>query len=106
MKTSTFLVAAIIALALTSCKEDAIPKPDGFLSLEYPTATYEAYTEPNGFFKFNKNKGTVVKSDENFSFKIVYPKMKSSIYIDCCPLNNMLNLLLRDAQKLTYEHIV
>ena len=106
MKTSTFLVPAIIALALTSCKEDAIPKPDGFLSLEYPTATYETYNEPNGFFKFNKNKGTVVKPDENFSFKIDYPKMKASIYINYRPVNNNLNLLLKDAQKLTYEHIV
>ena len=106
MKTSKFLIPAIIALALTSCKEDAIPKPDGYLSLEYPTAAYETYTEPGGKFKFNKNKWAVVKPDENFAFKIDYPKMKASIYMNYRPVNNNLNLLLKDAQKLTYNHTI
>ena len=106
MKTSKFLISAIIPLALTSCKEDAIPKPDGYLSLEYPAAAYETYNEPGGKFKFNKNKWAVVKPDENFAFKIDYPKMKASIYMNYRPVNNNLNLLLKDAQKLTYEHIV
>jgi len=106
MKTSKFLIPAIIALALTSCKEDAIPKPDGYLSLEYPTAEYETYTDPSGKFKFNKNKWAVVKPDENFSFKIDYPKMKASIYMNYRPVNNNLNLLLKDAQKLTYNHTI
>lgn len=106
MKSIKYLIPAIIAVFFISCKEDALPKPDAYLSLEYPTAVYETYSEPNGYFKFNKNKWAVVKPDENFSFKIDYPKMNASIYINYRPVGNNLNFLLKDAQKLTYEHIV
>jgi len=106
MKTINFLTTAVIILSLASCKEDAIPKPDGFLSLEYPKAAYESYSYPNNSFKFNKNKFAVIQPEENFSFKIDYPKMKASIYMNYRPVENNLNLLLKDAQKLTYNHTV
>lgn len=106
MKPINFLLPAITIAFFTSCKEDAIPKPDAFLSLEYPTAVYETYTEPAGKFKFKKNKWAVAKPDENFSFKIDYPRMKASIYMNYRPVENNLNLLLKDAQKLTYNHTI
>lgn len=106
MKPIKFLIPAIIVVFFISCKEDAVPKPDGFLSLEYPTTAYENYTDPDGNFKFNKNKWAVVKPDDNFSFKIDYPKMKASIYINYRPVEDNLNLLLKDAQKLTYNHTI
>ncbi|SEH75013.1 gliding motility-associated lipoprotein GldD [Paenimyroides aquimaris] len=106
MKTTNFLTTAVIILSLASCKEDAIPKPDGFLSLEYPEAAYESYSYPNSSFKFDKNKAAVIQPEENFSFKIDYPNMKASIYMNYRPVENNLDLLLKDAQKLTYEHIV
>jgi gliding motility-associated lipoprotein GldD len=32
--------------------------------------------------------------------------MKATIYLSYKPVNNNINLLLRDAQKLTYEHVI
>jgi len=106
MKTSTILITALSIIFLASCKDNPVPKPDGYLSLEYPEPTYTSYTEPNGKFKFNINKGAVVKPDENLSFKIDYPKMKASIYMNYRPVENNLTLLLTDAQKLTYNHTI
>jgi gliding motility-associated lipoprotein GldD len=33
-------------------------------------------------------------------------KMKATIYLTYKPVNNNINVLLRDAQKLTYEHVI
>ena len=39
-------------------------------------------------------------------FSINYPKMKATIYLTYKPVNNDITKLLRDAQKLTFEHVV
>lgn len=104
MKTLNYITPFIALLLLGSCNENTIPKPDGFLSLEYPEANYESYTYPNLPFKFNKNKWSEIMPAEDVSFKIDYPKMKASIYINYRKVNNNLMLLLEDAQKLTYNH--
>ncbi|WCM40846.1 gliding motility lipoprotein GldD [Flavobacterium sp. CBA20B-1] len=106
MKKISFLYASITALFLVSCTENVTPKPDGFLSLEYPTATYESYVYPNCNFKFSKNQSAVISPEEACSFKIDYPKMKASIYMNYRPVENNLTMLLKDAQKLTYNHTI
>lgn len=107
MKTISLLTTTtLIILFFVSCKEESTPKPDGFLSLQYPQATYESYTYASSYIKFSKNKWADIKPEDNFSFKVDYPKMKASIYLNYRPINNNLELLLKDAQKLTYEHVV
>lgn len=101
-----FIVLATAGILFTSCKEGATPKPDGFLNLEYPKPTYESYIYQNCGFKFNKNTLATIKPEENCSFKIDYPNMKASIYINYRPVQNNLMLLLKDAQKLTYNHTI
>lgn len=106
MKAINLFLALSSLCMFTACKEDATPKPDGFLSLEYPKEGYELYEHSNCGFKFNKNKLAQIKPEENCSFKVDYPKMKASIYINYRPVQNNLNLLLKDAQKLTYNHTI
>lgn len=105
MKTINFLIPAA-TLLLISCKENTVPKPDGFLSLEYPEAVYEEYNYPGTQFTFSKNKWAEVKPEEDISFKIDYPTMKASIYMNYRPVNNNLTMLLTDAQKLTFNHTI
>lgn len=105
MKTINLLVPTITIL-LVSCTENTVPKPDGFLSLEYPEAVYEQFTYPGTQFTFNKNKWAQVKPEEDVSFKIDYPQMKASIYINYRPVENNLTKLLTDAQKLTFNHTI
>jgi gliding motility-associated lipoprotein GldD len=57
-------------------------------------------------FTFDLNTDAVIKEKTPCNFEINYPKMKATIYITYKPINNNLKLLLRDAQKLTYEHVI
>src|SRR5690606_18292513 len=103
----TFIFACLfLTITLISCQETATPKPNGFLRLEYPEARYEYYTGNDCRFKFEKNTLANIISEESCAFKIDYPQMKASIYINYRPVENNLELLLKDAQKLTYNHTI
>ncbi|OOG63807.1 gliding motility lipoprotein GldD [Flavobacterium sp. A45] len=87
------------------CKNDVLPKPSGYLRLDYPEAEYVTL-KGHCPFEFDMNSKAVVKEDNNCGYSITYPKMKATIYLTYKPVNNNINKLLRDAQKLTYEHVI
>ncbi len=104
-KTTFFLALIIVFFLVISCKDDILPKPSSHLRLDYPIAEY-VHFENNCSFTFDMNSEAVIKEKTPCNFEINYPKMKATIYISYKPVNNNLKLLLRDAQKLTYEHVI
>lgn len=84
---------------------DTQPKPNSYLRLEYPEATYER-TSTDCTFTYDKNTLASIQDNEGCQFKIVYPGMSASIYMDYKPIENNLMHLLEDAQKLTYNHTI
>lgn len=95
----------LIAFSFFSCKKDALPKPSGFLSLDYPDPKYINF-DKNCAYSFDINNATIVTEESNCNFEINYPKMKATLYLSYKPVNNNIKLLLKDAQKLTYEHVI
>jgi gliding motility-associated lipoprotein GldD len=92
-------------LLMTSCKEDVLPKPSSYLRLDYPVAEYVRF-ENNCPFTFEMNSEAIIKGEKECGFTIFYPKMKATIYLTYKPIAGDVNKLLRDAQKLTYEHVI
>lgn len=98
-------VAIIICAVATSCKEEVLPKPEAYLRLDYPVEDYVVYKGKCPFtFAFNSQ--SIIKDKGNCNFTITYPKMKATIYLTYKPVNGNIDKLLRDAQKLTYEHVI
>jgi len=95
----------IVIFSVFSCKDEVFPKPSSYLRLDYPEAKYVKF-ENQCPFEFEMNSEAVIKGEKNCGFTILYPKMKATIYLTYKPVNNDINLLLRDAQKLTYEHVI
>jgi len=92
-------------ITIISCKDDVLPKPIGYLSLEYPEAKYEKFSSTCGYeFDYNNNSKIIDKG--NCNFHIEYPKLKATVYLNYRPVNKNIETLLRDAQKLTYEHVI
>ena len=95
--------AGIIA---ASCNNDAMPKPKAYLRLDYPMGKYMAYDGPCPY-TFGYNSQAHIKEKSNCNLTIEYPKMKATVYITYKPVTQTnLESLLRDAQKLTYEHVI
>lgn len=99
------VTAILLALTVVSCKDDVLPKPASFLRLDYPEAKYVNF-ENNCPFAFQMNEDAVIKGEKDCGFAITYPKMKATIYLTYKPVNGNIDKLLRDAQKLTYEHVI
>jgi gliding motility-associated lipoprotein GldD len=100
-----FFIFLFIGFFFASCKEDVLPKPASQLDLEYAKAKYKNF-ESNCPFVFELNSASKITQDPNCGFSIHYPKMKATVYLTYKPVSNNIEKLLRDAQKLTYEHVI
>lgn len=98
------IIFLFVCFGLFSCADETLPKPKGQLSLEYPKSKYSKFNT-NCNFSFEKNSLATIK-DKSCAFEINYPKMKATIYLTHKPVSDNINDLLRDAQKLTYDHVV
>ncbi len=92
-------------LFLSSCKPDVLPKPSSQLRLDYINPSYKPFDQIAPF-NFDVNQQAKLKSKGNSNYEIHYPKMKATMYLSYKPVAKNIDQLLRDAQKLTYEHVV
>jgi gliding motility-associated lipoprotein GldD len=105
------IVVPILSLFLLGCGDDPLPKPKGYLRLEYPTASYKKADIPLPF-SFEQNtlstRITSVKSSANAKgVDIKYPTLKATIYLTYKDVEHgNLDSLLRDAQNLTQKHTI
>ncbi|MCZ8230104.1 gliding motility lipoprotein GldD [Flavobacterium sp.] len=105
MKRKVSLLIGIVLLAITGCKDDVLPKPSGYLRLDYPEAQYIDFKNACPF-TFESNDAAIIEGKSDCSYTITYPKMKATIYLTYKPVSNNIKQLLRDAQKLTFEHVI
>ncbi len=103
--TVNLVFAFLIIITISSCKKDVIPKPSSHLRLDYTIAEYTAF-ENTCPFTFNMNTNAIIKGQKDCGFTIHYPKMKASLFLTYKTVNGDIDKLLRDAQKLTYEHVI
>jgi len=92
-------------ILFTSCKEDTLPKPKGYLSLTYPKKSYKKL-DLDRPYSFEILKNTTLRNDPNNWLTITYPKLKASIDITYRPVKNNMKELLTEAQKLVYKHAI
>jgi len=103
--TITFSAISLVLLCIFGCKNEVLPKPASQLRLDYPVAEY-VHFENQCPFTFDMNSEAIIKQKSDCNFEINYPKMKATVYISYKPVQNNISLLLKDAQKLTYEHVI
>ena len=104
-KSILFVTLILIAITMLSCKKETLPKPASHLRLDYTEASYTQFESPC-HYTFEMNSDAIIKGEKECGFTIHYPKMKATIYLSYKPVNGNINKLLRDAQKLTYEHVI
>jgi len=104
-KIYAFGLLLLATMLFTACADDATPKPDAFLRLDYPMGTYKLFDEGCPY-TFGINSLAKVKDKGNCNIEIYYPKMKATIYLTYKPVHNNIDSLLRDAETLTYKHVI
>lgn len=96
-----------------SCKDDVLPKPPGYLMLEYTKPIYKSSRSNKVPFSFDYNYAEAQLGPINYTanlkqlnFKISYPKLKADIFINYTAFKKeeLLPLII-NAQKITDKHI-
>lgn len=97
---------ALIGAFLYSCKQEVRVKPASKLRLEYPEVSYVQEQNDSAAYTFEVNANAkVIRKDKSWT-NIYYPYMNATIYLTYQPVENNIDSLLKDAQKLTYEHAI
>ncbi|MGV6845463.1 MAG: gliding motility lipoprotein GldD [Lutibacter sp.] len=95
----------ILLAILVSCEQHNQPKPQGYLSLNYPNSTY-IKTATNCPYSFEYAKLAKFKQEHNCWATITYPKLKATIYISYRTPKNNLKEILKEVEKLTFKHAI
>jgi gliding motility-associated lipoprotein GldD len=104
-KSFVYIGFLILSFIFFGCKEDVLPKPSAQLRLDYEMANYMQFDSPCDF-NFDHNTETKVNVKDNCDVTIQYPKMKATVYLTYRKVDKNIDELLKDAQKLTYEHVI
>jgi len=101
----SILLAIFFFFFITSCAEETLPKPKAFLRLTYNNAIYQKVTSDCPY-EFEFSNKAIVKPNEKCWITISYPSLKASLNITYRPIENNLMELLRESEKLTYNHAI
>ena len=104
MKFRSFVFILIVCTSFMACKEEVLPKPKAQLRLEYAAPEMAEFETDDFSFKYNEQ--AQVKTKNPNSMTLEYPEMKGEIFINYRQVDNNIEKLLSDAQKLSYEHSV
>ncbi|WP_272150448.1 gliding motility lipoprotein GldD [Tenacibaculum aiptasiae] len=99
------LLLLILVMLLVSCGNETLPKPKGYLSLEYPQLGYNKLNDSRPY-RFDVAKNTTIKNLPQNWIKVQYPKLKASVDITYRPIQNNLRELLMESEKLVFEHAI
>jgi gliding motility-associated lipoprotein GldD len=102
MKIKSVILFLTSLLLYTGCAEEVLPKPKAMLRLEYPNSEYGVINTQH--FQFKKNLLSEFEQKNNNALILDYPRMKGSLFITYKEVNNDIDKLLMDAQKLSIEH--
>lgn len=98
-----FCTLFFFAFILVSCGKETLPKPTPYLKLQYPEPTYQKI-ESDCPYSFEISNLANINFKNNCAASIEYPQLKATIYITYRPINNNLNEILKEIEKLTFEH--
>ena len=104
-KIQLLIISILVLVGYQSCKEDVLPKPKAQLRLEYNDPRY-VLMETECPYTFEKSIISKAKINNRCWINLEYPELRASINMTYRPIQNNLNELLQEAEKLTFNHSI
>jgi gliding motility-associated lipoprotein GldD len=104
----SFKIIVLLAVFISSCASDPTARPNGFLRIGMPQKNYIPLPVQGCQFSstLNSSAKIIYKDSANCWIDIVYPTILSTIQLTYKPVEDNLQELFLDAQKLAYKHTV
>ncbi len=105
MKITLIFFIILFLSFFNSCNGDTMPKPKSYLYSEYPEAEYHRFV--NGCpYSFAISKESEIIFKPHCDAIVKYPKLKASVHITYRNVDNNLQTILSEADRLTTKHTV
>jgi gliding motility-associated lipoprotein GldD len=110
-KLKTWSLLAFMAVVITSCVDDALPKPTGYFRIDLPQKEYRSINDSVPFpflFELPQYGAINLKRTEdspNF-FNVDFPRYGARIHFSYIKVDSNFNRLLEESRRLAYEHTV
>ncbi len=101
-KNSIFIFLTFLMIA---CGDETIPKPKSYLKLQYPATNYSKINT-NCPYNFEISTHAKIHFKKNCWSTIDYPKLKAKIHITYRKVDHNLEEILKEVEKLTFEHTI
>ncbi len=95
----------ILLFSFWSCNDEVLPKPKAFLRLEYSTATYHKVLS-NCQYSIEISQQSIIEFENNCWAKIDYPNLNATIHLTYRKIEDNLDFVLKEVEKLTFEHTI
>lgn len=108
-KKLNFYSLLFISLFFFSCKSEILPKPWGYLRLEYKEQEIKKFQSDCGFsFKTSQNAMLEERGDRDCWFDLYFPDQKAHLYITKKDFSSTeeLNNIAQDVEKFTFDHSI
>ncbi len=99
------IIVFIIEILIVSCGGETLPKPNPYLKLHYPTPSYKKIAT-NCPYSFEVSNSVKINFKNNCWITLEYPKLKATIHITYRAVDNNLQEILKEVEKLTFEHTI
>lgn len=96
----------LFTFILFGCQKETLPKPKGELRLEYPSPKYLQFNSSSPYTFEYSDFAQVSPAKRKDWYNLYYPKMKANVFITYFPVNKDLNLHIKEAEKMVYEHTI
>lgn len=100
-----YIVLLLSIIVFQSCGTETIPKPKSYLTLQYPEPSYVKYNF-NCPYSFEISNLAKTHLKDNCWLTIEYPHLKATVHITYRSVDNNLNEILSEIEKLTFEHTI
>lgn len=94
-----------MAVFILSCEGETLPKPKSYLILQYSSPSYKKI-ETNCDYSFEISNLANINFKNNCWASIEYPHLKATIYITYREVENNLEEILKEVERLTFEHTI
>lgn len=105
MRIAAYCLLCLVILLPIGCQDNLVVKPAAKLRLEYPSPTY-SQVALNCPYEFQVNSLAQLEKKQNCWMNLKYNHLKATVFLTYRQVENNLDSLLYDAQKLTYDHTV
>lgn len=98
------LIIVLCGLFFVACKKQALPKPASYLRLDFQNSSYKTFSGEAFQFQYADNAQIVQKNNNWLDVK--YPALNATLVMTYSPVQNNLRALFKDAEKLTFKHMI